>query len=245
MEAFSHQDLHPTPPFSATTSSSEFPTPNLCSARFHRQNIEQYTPQRCLACGLTNKEFHQMLKDIHDPTDPNKCCLRGPRFIQDKQLKERLNQYNLKHPTDKGATELTKEAKELQEAKLPLPCNLPSANINKFQVHSKEQATTTQKEEGISYLDDEQILAMLHNQPDTNQQQQYINDINGPIYNEQTPVLTTDYQQQRSDLPIPQHNTLIPTNLPAHSDSNNLDLDNNNNNDWDLRQLEAYQDIVA
>ena len=31
-----------------------------------------------------------MLKDIHDPIDPNTCCLRRPRFIQDKELKESI-----------------------------------------------------------------------------------------------------------------------------------------------------------
>ena len=46
------------------------PSPSLCAARFQRQNIDQYVPQRCLACGLTNKELHQQLKDIHDPSDP-------------------------------------------------------------------------------------------------------------------------------------------------------------------------------
>ena len=71
-----------------------------------------------------------MLKDIHDPTNPNKCCLRGPRFIQDKQLKEWINQYNLKCSEDKGSKELSAEEKERQEAKLLRSCILPTAKLD-------------------------------------------------------------------------------------------------------------------
>ena len=33
--------------------------------------------------------------------DPKNCLLRGPKYINDKETRERVNQYNLKHKDDK------------------------------------------------------------------------------------------------------------------------------------------------
>ena len=162
-----------------------------------------------------------MLKDIHDPKDPNKCCLRGPRFIQDKQLKERINQYNLKHPNDKGATELTKEEKDKQAERLPLPCTLPTATMNNIQVQDKEN---TGEKKRVTFLED----------------------IDEKLYDAQLPDFNIDNQ---SSLPDPQHKTLHFVNVPAKcEETSSLTLNATEveyDNDWDLQQLEAYQDIVA
>ena len=57
----------------------------------------------CPACSFSNCEIHKMLATIHPPNgDPNKCCFRGPSFNSDKDMREKLHQYNLKHPGDKG-----------------------------------------------------------------------------------------------------------------------------------------------
>ena len=55
-----------------------------------------YTPTRCTVCGKTQKEIHEMLKQIHDPSDPDNCCFRGPKYIKDKDIRETVMQYNLK-----------------------------------------------------------------------------------------------------------------------------------------------------
>ena len=87
---------------------------------------------------------------------------------------------------------------------------------------------------------------MLQHQPTNIQQQHDLQDINTDPYNEQILVPPNDDQQQQSDLPVPQHKTLIPTtNLPSDKENRSLTLNHNEDNDWDLRQLEAYQDIVA
>ena len=60
-----------------------------------------YTPDRCKVCGLTQKECHQVWKTIHDPNDVKKCLFRGPEFITDKHIREKLLQYNLKYNDSK------------------------------------------------------------------------------------------------------------------------------------------------
>ena len=47
-----------------------------------------YTPTRCKACGLTQKECHQAMKTIHNPEDPTTCCFFGPKHIADTHIKE-------------------------------------------------------------------------------------------------------------------------------------------------------------
>ena len=49
-----------------------------------------------------------------------------------------------------------------------------------------------------------------------------------------------------TSLPPPQHKTLHHSALPAtHQNEEEITLNKDTDNDWDLRQLEAYQDIVA
>ena len=54
----------------------------------------------CEACGYSTRELHKMLNDLHTG-NPKECPLRGPKFNNDKQTRERLNQYNLKNKGDK------------------------------------------------------------------------------------------------------------------------------------------------
>ena len=55
-----------------------------------------YTPTRCTVCGKTQKELHEMLKQLHDTSDPDNYCFRGPKYIKDKDIRETVMQYNLK-----------------------------------------------------------------------------------------------------------------------------------------------------
>ena len=53
----------------------------------------------CAACGYTTKELYRLLR-LHTG-DPKQCLLRGPKYLNCKESRERLNQYNLKHKDDK------------------------------------------------------------------------------------------------------------------------------------------------
>ena len=77
-------------------------------------------------CGLTQKEFHLSLNDLHDPSDPEQCCLRGPKYIQDKNIRERVLQYNLKHPISKHITNTT-----ITPASHTRPPSEPNLQFNK------------------------------------------------------------------------------------------------------------------
>ena len=79
--------------------------PSVYAARYGKQtpsepnsSYSEYTPIRCKVCGLTQKECHQQWRTIHDPNDPEKCPFCGPEYIEDKQIRENVLQYNLKHP---------------------------------------------------------------------------------------------------------------------------------------------------
>ena len=129
-----------------------------------------------------------------------------------------MNQYNLKHPSDKGAPELTSEEKLRQKSKLLLPCNLPPVKYNNIQVQQKihENTNNTEIMDGINDTKYDERL------PDTNAEEPDVN-----------------------CLPPPQHNTLHPSAILTTNEDTPLNLSANDSNDWDLRQLEAYQDIVA
>ena len=47
---------------------------------------------------IIKKEIYEMMRKIYDPADPHKCCFRGPKFIEDKHMRESIMQYNLKNP---------------------------------------------------------------------------------------------------------------------------------------------------
>ena len=71
-----------------------------------------------------------------------------------------------------------------------------------------------------------------------------MDDINDTKYDERLPDTNAE-EPYVNYLPPPQHNTLHPSTLPTTNEDTPLNLSENYSNDWDLRQLEAYQDIVA
>ena len=92
--------------------------PSVYAARYGKQTTSvsnstypAYTPNRCKVCGMTQKECHQRWRTIHDPNEPEKCPFRGPEYIEDKQIRENVLQYNLKHPKkEKGPQHENKKA---------------------------------------------------------------------------------------------------------------------------------------
>ena len=76
----------------------------------------------CLACSYTTQELHKLLNGLHTG-DPKTCSLRGPKNIRDKEVRERVNQYNLKHKEDKRA-----EVSDNRLNKPPQGPTLPKAN---------------------------------------------------------------------------------------------------------------------
>jgi hypothetical protein len=92
--------------------------PSINAARQGKQSDNEssavnYLPTRCKVCGLTQKECHQQWRSIHDPTDPDKCPFRGPEYISNKQIRENVMQYNLKHPKKEKDATTNKNASQL------------------------------------------------------------------------------------------------------------------------------------
>ena len=131
------------------------------------QKSNSYTPTRCEVCGLTQKECHQLMKNIHDPTDTNKCCFRGPKFIDDKQLRETVMQYNLKNPGPPTHNQKSESAPTgTQQNRLPIKPNIPIPVVNKLQYAYSREATaegdttkTTASNSGAKEIDP--IRAMI------------------------------------------------------------------------------------
>ena len=71
-----------------------------------------------------------------------------------------------------------------------------------------------------------------------------MDDINDTKYDERLPDTNAE-DQNINYLPPPQHNILYPSTLPTTNEVTTLNLSENESNNWDLCQLEAYQDIVA
>lgn len=102
-----------------------------------------YTPTRCKACGLTQKECHQAMKTMHDLDDPTKCCFRGPKYIADKHIKETGMQYNLKNKGDYPPATQDKD-KPPQKASIPNPkMNAASAKIEQEEEITQPIANTS------------------------------------------------------------------------------------------------------
>ena len=71
-----------------------------------------------------------------------------------------------------------------------------------------------------------------------------MDDINDSTYDES--LLDTNAEEPDMNcLPPPQHNTLQPSTLPITNEVTTLNLSENESNEWNLCQLEAYQDIVT
>ena len=84
-----------------------------------RSTTTPYNPTICKVCGMTQNECHQAWNSMHDPDDPNKYCFRGPIFNPDKNIRENVLQYNLKHPEVLNHSLDKKEAPK--KSKIPPP----------------------------------------------------------------------------------------------------------------------------
>ena len=105
-----------------------------------------YTPDRCKVCGLTQKECHQVWKTIHDPNDVKKCPFRGPEFITDKHIREKVLQYNLKHNDSKEPSR--------EVMKPPDSADLPSSAIKKttFDLDTQDNLNNQQNKNPVANL---------------------------------------------------------------------------------------------
>ena len=59
-----------------------------------RNQRDDTRDKTCQACGYSNREIHRMLGELHT-CDAKECFFRGTKFLNDKELRERVNQYNL------------------------------------------------------------------------------------------------------------------------------------------------------
>ena len=96
----------------------------------HFDNRQKHTPASnipCPACSFSNKDIHKMLATIHPPNgDPNKCCFRGPSFNCDKDMREKVHQYNLKNPKDIGQNLNKQDRQHIP----PKKADLPGSKVN-------------------------------------------------------------------------------------------------------------------
>ena len=83
-----------------------------------------FTVKRCNACGLTNKELHHAIRTLHT-CEPGTCFIRGPKYNSDKEIRENVNQYNLKNMKDKGVVP-DKNRLGIR----PKEATLPNPNVN-------------------------------------------------------------------------------------------------------------------
>ena len=58
-----------------------------------KSNWGENRDKTCKACGYSNREIHRLLKKVHNGNS-KECLLRGPSFNKDRQMRERLNQFN-------------------------------------------------------------------------------------------------------------------------------------------------------
>ena len=80
----------------------------------------RYTPTRCEAFVLTQKECHQAMKTIHDPDDPTTYYFWGRKHIANKHIQETAVKYNLENTGDYPSTTQDKD-KPPQKAAIPNP----------------------------------------------------------------------------------------------------------------------------
>ena len=103
------------------------------------------TPKRCTVCGKTQKELHQWLRRIHEDDDPDNCCFRGPKYIKDKNIRESVMQYNLKHA---GSTSSIQSEASKQSSK-----NLPEPKANKIDMKHQPKNEDTLNEHIVTLND--------------------------------------------------------------------------------------------
>ena len=105
----------------------------------HKSDL--HTPRQCLACGKTQKEIHECLKNIHDPSDPSKCCFRGSQYLSLKEMKETIKKYNTQH---KGESKAFKDVQH--KIAPPQQPHLPDPKINQMYVHGQRYEGRTDQD---------------------------------------------------------------------------------------------------
>ena len=115
--------------FDPVINASRLQTPSSSTTDKRTASEHQYRPDRCTVCSLTQKEAHQQMKTMHDPCNPDQCCFRGPKFIEDKHIRESIMQYNLKHPGPPNPS--TPETKVTPP---PQPATIPSPQMNSAKI---------------------------------------------------------------------------------------------------------------
>ena len=93
----------------------------------------------CEACGYSTRELHKLLNNMHTG-NPKECPFRGPKHNNDKQTRERLNQYNLKNKNDKRV--------DVSEERLNTPPQRPTIlKTNHVNTDLNEDEESNQEEE--------------------------------------------------------------------------------------------------
>ena len=68
---------------------------NQHTRKCYQQSRNKWHKDVCRSCGLTDKEVFKFCKENHKHVD--NCYLRGPDYINNKEIREKVNQYYLKN----------------------------------------------------------------------------------------------------------------------------------------------------
>ena len=137
-----------------------------------------YNETRCNACGKTNTEIHRLTKHIHTG-NPHTCCFRGSKFMQDKNIREHTEQYNLKF----GNLPKSVSIKNMDTQGLPPNRTLPQVNTSNDTDLFEDATTPLHNDiygEDINHTDEQYDPPTNH--PIINNMETYQGDTND-IYN--------------------------------------------------------------
>ena len=125
--SFNNQHKSNSRPSHSSTSSS--PHSNQRSSSYKRQNIDI----KCKVCGMTNRDIIKKITKFHNCKDDN-CPFRGPAFINHQQVKESIQQYNVRHGT-KPTTPIIDNTYHKDPPQQP---HIPKVNAVSFSSDTKE-----------------------------------------------------------------------------------------------------------
>ena len=106
----------------------------------------------CPCCSYSNRDIIKLLSKIHPPDgDPSKCCFRGPDHNVDKDMREKLHQFNLKNPNDKKQNSTNKD----RIGVMPKPPVITCPKINAATIEDENIQRPSEEDDNEEYYFEE------------------------------------------------------------------------------------------
>ena len=177
-----------------------------------------------------------MLASIHPPNgDPTKCCFQGASYYSDKDMREKIHQYNLKNPKNK-----VKDATKQDRLKIPpKQADIPDPKINHASQSDETNPSSNDSPddsifvEDYIYGNDPSDYIHMTEDPLYVEGQEEESDLHEPAINKN--YIVADETDHDHDLPVPSVNQFICKPIirasiinssdsdPSYSDSNASD----------------------